>query len=29
MKTKQVVDVTACDALDTAIENLSPMYIKV
>lgn len=29
MKTKQVVDVTACDALDTAIKNLSPMYIKV
>ncbi|EOD39616.1 hypothetical protein EMIHUDRAFT_433456 [Emiliania huxleyi CCMP1516] len=28
MKTKQVVDVAACDALDTAIENVAPMYLK-
>jgi len=28
MKTKQVVDVAACDALDAAIETVGPMYIK-
>ena len=28
MKTKQVVDVAACDALDTAIETVAPMYLK-
>jgi len=28
MKTKQVVDVAACDALDTAIEKVAPMYLK-
>jgi len=28
VKTKQVVDVAACDALDAAIEKIGPMYIK-
>lgn len=28
MKTKQVVDVAACDALDAAIAVVGPMYIK-
>ena len=28
MKTKQVVDTAACDALDAAIANLAPMYTK-
>ena len=28
MKTKQVVDVAACDALDAAIDTVGPMYIK-
>eukprot|EP00965_Chrysotila_dentata_P026111 865947-Pleurochrysis_carterae.AAC.3 len=28
MKTKQVVDVAACDALDKAIEGVGKMYIK-
>ena len=28
VKTKQVVDVAACDALDHAIEDLGKMYIK-
>ena len=28
VKTKQVVDVAACDALEHAIEDFSPMYIK-
>merc|ERR1719502_1832594 len=28
MKGKQVVDTAACDALDHAIEDLAPMYIK-
>jgi len=28
VKTKQVVDATACDALDHAIADLAPMYIK-
>jgi len=28
MKTKQVVDVAACDALDHAIEDVGKMYTK-
>jgi len=28
MKTKQVVDLSACDALDKAIADVAPMYIK-
>ena len=28
VKTKQVVDAAACDALDHAIADLAPMYIK-
>jgi len=28
MKTKQVVDVAACDALDQAIESVGKMYTK-
>lgn len=28
MKTKQTVDVDACDALDRAIDDLSKMYVR-